>query len=238
MNCIGFSTGALAYSDFMKALDMLNGSNANAIELSALRRYELEPLAAAANNLDLSHFDYISVHAPGEFDADDESQVIKLLEVFASNDWPIIVHPYAIKCFEKWRIFGRLLLLENMDSRKSTGRSCKELERLFDQLPESRFCFDVAHARQYDNSMNEAILMLEKFKSLITQLHISDVDDNCIHRRISHAAINDFQKISNLIPRDVPILIETFVDKTDMEEEMRLAKKTLIENHKRYSKIR
>lgn len=230
MKYIGFSTGALAYSDFIKALEVLKGSNANAIELSALRRHELEPLAAAVNNLDLSQFDYISVHAPGTFDLADELQVIKLLEVFAKNNWPIIIHPDTIKSIEQWRTFGRLLLIENMDSRKPTGRSCVELERLFDQLPESRFCFDIAHARQYDSTMNEAKNMINKFKSLITQLHISDVDNNSIHRRLSSAAINDFQKVSKLIPQDVPVIIETFINKSDLDEEMCLAIKALVEN--------
>src|SRR5574341_2052767 len=119
MRRIGFSTGALAFGDFQKAIELLHNSKTNAIELSALRRDELDPLVSLVHELDLSRYAYISVHAPSSFAIDDEEHVIKLLETFARRNWPIIVHPDAIKTFERWRVFGKLLLIENMD-RKST----------------------------------------------------------------------------------------------------------------------
>ena len=44
MRPIGYSTGALALSDVERALAMLEGSSATAVELSALRISELRPL--------------------------------------------------------------------------------------------------------------------------------------------------------------------------------------------------
>ncbi|MGI0084760.1 MAG: hypothetical protein ACREBQ_06730, partial [Nitrososphaerales archaeon] len=66
MRPIGFSTGALAYGDFRRALDILQGKRIAAIELSALRETELAPLIGALDSLDLSAFTYISVHAPSK----------------------------------------------------------------------------------------------------------------------------------------------------------------------------
>jgi hypothetical protein len=224
---IGFSTGAVALSNFNLALSRLENTTANAIELSALRRFELDPLVAAVNSLDLSQYRYISVHAPSRFDASDELQVIRLLEVFATKEWPIILHPDAIHDYSAWKCFGKLLLIENMDKRKPSGRSCLELDDVFGKLPDARFCFDIAHARQFDSSMDEAIIILNKYKSLITQIHISEVDDNCKHNRISDAAVYDYRRIANLIPQDVSVIIETMINPLDIEDEIDSAKKSL-----------
>ena len=53
MGHIGFSTGALALGDWRKALAMLNKSSATAIELSALREQELEPLIKSLSEIEL-----------------------------------------------------------------------------------------------------------------------------------------------------------------------------------------
>jgi hypothetical protein len=68
MNRIGFSTGALALSDFRLALRMLQNTPCDAIELSALRQAELEPLFEAADSLDLHQFASVSFHAPSKID--------------------------------------------------------------------------------------------------------------------------------------------------------------------------
>ena len=41
MSLFGFSTGALALGDFRRALELLQGVDADAVELSALREKEL-----------------------------------------------------------------------------------------------------------------------------------------------------------------------------------------------------
>lgn len=228
MKYIGFSTGAIAYGDFNKALGILGKSTANAIELSALRRLELEPLVAAVSSMDLSQYKYISVHAPSKYDAIDEINVVRLLETFAKNGWPIVLHPDAIHDYKLWSDFGKLLLIENMDKRKSTGRSCADLDKIFNKLPEAHFCFDIAHSRQFDSTMNEAFVTLTKYKSIVTQIHISEVDDNCRHNKISDYAINDYRKLSELIPQDVSVIIETIMDSASLEDEMKAASRSLL----------
>ena len=47
---VGFSSGALAYSDFRRGVAMLLANNIRAIELSALRENELEPMISGIPN--------------------------------------------------------------------------------------------------------------------------------------------------------------------------------------------
>jgi hypothetical protein len=224
---LGFSTGALAYSDFRKAIDMLKNTSVNAIELSALRRHELEPLVSAIPELNLTQFKYISVHAPGKYTADDEHNVVSLLDSFAKHDWPIVLHPDAIHDYKLWSHFGSLLLIENMDIRKAFGRYCYELDKIFELLPNARFCFDIAHIRQVDSSMEEAKVILNKYGSIISQVHISDVDNNCRHNSITKSAIMDYNKVSSLIPSDAAIIIETIMDSVDIFSELKSAELSL-----------
>jgi len=48
MRLVGFSTGALAFADFRRGLQMLRETGAKAVELSALRAAELDPLMEVA----------------------------------------------------------------------------------------------------------------------------------------------------------------------------------------------
>ena len=58
MRPIGFSTGAIAKGDFQRALRLLRKFRLDAIELSALRVDELQPLIIALPTLDLTPFNF------------------------------------------------------------------------------------------------------------------------------------------------------------------------------------
>ncbi len=88
MRTIGFSTGALAYADFRRAVDMLRGKPVRAIELSALRECELRPMLEGLDELDLSQFEYVSVHAPSDFPKEHEAEVVNLLSAYLSAAGP------------------------------------------------------------------------------------------------------------------------------------------------------
>ena len=90
MRLIGFSTGALAKSDFQRALAMLRANHVQAVELSALRQDELIPLVEQLDGLDLKEFEYKAFHAPSLMDRDFESVAISALEEVAMRAWPII----------------------------------------------------------------------------------------------------------------------------------------------------
>lgn len=154
MRRIGFSTGALAKGDFRRGIEMQAGVFA-AIELSALRDHELEPFIEAIPNLPLDGFDSISVHAPGRLGQLSEEEAVRLLSRVPAA-WPIVVHPDIVVTPEKWTAFGAQLCLENMDNRKTRGRTVDEMREWFAALPDARFCLDLGHARQIDPTMSVA----------------------------------------------------------------------------------
>lgn len=224
MRPYGFSTGALALSDFRAALQMLEHIPADAVELSALRENELEPLIDFARTADLSRFRYVSVHAPAKFTADAEPFIVEQLALLVHRGWPVVIHPDTIHDFTRWTLLGEHLLVENMDKRKPMGRSVDELAMVFDELPLAGMCFDIAHARQYDSSMTEAYRVLTTFNTRIRQLHISEVNTSSKHDRISITAARSFQEVASLIPQDIPVILESPVSESEMETELEHAR--------------
>lgn len=218
MNRIGYSTGAIALGDFSKAIDLLAAHNFRAIELSALRIDEVEPLIESLPRLDLRHYTYISFHAPSAFAEHEEEYLVKLLSQLPDR-WPIILHPDAIHRFDRWAALARRLAIENMDQRKITGRSVKELQAIFKRLPNAGMCLDLGHARQVDSSMIEAYLLLKIFSSQIVQLHVSEVDTQSRHAVISRAAEMAFAQVSRFIPSSVAVIVESRVNEDEIDNE-------------------
>lgn len=96
---IGFSTGALAYSDFRSALKVLVDESIKAVEISALRISEWRPLLSELSSLQLATFEYISIHLPSAMNSIEERKVAQTSEVFARRRWPVVLHPDAISDF-------------------------------------------------------------------------------------------------------------------------------------------
>jgi sugar phosphate isomerase/epimerase len=213
MRPIGFSTGAISRHDFDHALDELRRHGVGVVELSALRYCELKPLVGSLQRLGLDFFDFVSFHAPSRIDPSDERLVIAMLEHVASVNIPIVVHPDIICTPELWLPFGRQLLIENMDKRKTIGRNARELERVFEPFPEAGLCFDIGHARQVDPTMVEARIILEKFSDRLAQVHISEVNTDSRHEPLSYYSIVAFQALAALIPSEIPVILETLIDK-------------------------
>jgi len=227
MRNLGFSTGALAFGNFRRALEMLRPYDTHAVELSALRQPELGPLAAASNDLDLSQFWYVAVHAPSNIAVDSERLVVDCLLDLAANGWPIIIHPDAIHDYAAWREFGNSLCVENMDKRKPIGRTVEELERVFEELPDASLCLDLGHARQVDATMTEAYLIAKVYESKLRQVHISEVNTSSRHDRLSFSSIRAFQLIAELIPEGVPLIIESVIEEWEIRDELRRVEEAL-----------
>jgi hypothetical protein len=194
-----------------------------AVELSALREPELEPLVDAAARLSLSKFEYVSFHAPSAFRALGERQVVALL-FRLPVDWPVVVHPDLIDEPEVWATLGSRLCLENMDLRKRTGRTVAEMQAAFDALPEAGFCLDLGHARQIDPTMGIAIEMLQSFGTRLRQLHVSEVGTFGEHRRLGFLARTAFRRVVRYVPADVPVILESIVAEKDMMDELQAAR--------------
>ena len=228
MRLIGFSTGAVAYSDFQRALDLLSSEPVNCVELSALRLHEVGPLLNSVKTLDLRRYKYVSFHAPSKFSAEEERPLVERLSCLPS-EWPIILHPDVIRDFALWRPFGSRLAIENMDRRKPVGRTVEELRPIFDELPNATMCFDIGHARQCDTSMTEAYKLLKNFQSRLKQVHISEVNTSSQHDPISYAAKLAFQEVASLIPLGIPMIIESRVAQSEINQEILRATEALPE---------
>jgi hypothetical protein len=74
-------------------------SGVTAVELSALREAELEPLFHAVDSLDLDGFRYISMHAPSRYEQKHEARITALLKQVWRRRWPIVVHPDTMHDF-------------------------------------------------------------------------------------------------------------------------------------------
>jgi hypothetical protein len=216
---IGFSTGAVAYSDFQRALELLAVERVNCIELSALRLHEVGPLLNAIGTLDLHRYKYVSFHAPSRFSGEEEPPLVEQLKR-VPREWPIVLHPDVIHSSAIWRQFGPQLAIENMDRRKSWGRTLEELTKTFDELPDATMCFDIGHARQCDTSMTEAYRILKSFQHRLKQIHVSEVNTASRHDPVSYAAKIAFQEVAYLIPSNVPVIIESRVNQAEIGREI------------------
>ena len=225
---IGFSTGSLALGNFRLGLKMVAGKSTAAVELSALRDVELQPLVESLDALDLSQFDYISVHAPSRFESVTEMEVLALLEPVFERAWPVVVHPDAIRDFSLWKLHGGLVCIENMDKRKPLGRTAAELSTIFASLPDASLCFDIGHARQIDPTMREARKILAAHGSRLRQVHLSDVTTTSAHEPLGFTALLGYRQIAHLLPSDVPVILETPVGESELEDEMRRAERLLV----------
>jgi len=213
MRPIGFSTGALAKGNFARGLAMQRAlPQIDAIELSALRDHELSGLVDAIPTLDLDSFAYVSLHAPSKLQTLDEEIVFDLL-LRLPPSWPIIAHPELLQTRALWRQLGERLCIENMDDRKTEGRTVAELGELFEIFPEATFCLDLGHARQIDPTMTLAILMLREFGDRLRELHVSDVGSHGEHLPLGATARHSFARVVHLVPADCPVIIESTIDR-------------------------
>ncbi|MCP5056951.1 MAG: hypothetical protein GY937_09540 [bacterium] len=226
MHAFGFSTGALAYGDFRRALDLLTSTTTSAVELSALRDYELETLMSAVASLDLSRYAYVSIHAPSKFSSLTERAAADLLRPCIDLGFPVVMHPDAIDDPGAWDGFGDLLCLENMDTRKNTGRTPRELKPWFARFPDSSFCLDLGHARQVDPSLGVANELIIEFGDRLRQIHLSEVSAGCKHEPLSVASVAAVQKLAHRIP-DAAVILESVVDPSEIDRELEMARSAL-----------
>lgn len=216
---IGFSTGALALGDFRTGLDLVRNKRITAIELSALRVRELPELMAALPKLDLKQFSYVAIHAPSLFDASEERLIVEQLRE-VRDDFSIVLHPDTIHDFTKWAGLGARLLIENMDRRKTDGRTAKELSVWFNRLPDAGLCFDLAHAQHFDPTMTEAFQILAQFGNKIRQVHISELDSASHHFPLSYSATQTFSEVIGKIPTRAAFIIESRIQPSEIDSEL------------------
>lgn len=229
MRRIGFSTGALAKGDFRKGICLQEtfAGFAKAIELSALRESELDSLIDAIPHLDLRRFDYVSFHAPSSRVRFQEAEFVDRLSEVSRYIRNIVVHPDVIEHSFIWKDIEDCVVLENMDQRKAGARTATELKYYFDTLPRARFCFDIGHARQVDPTLSVAVELLRAFEDRLSEVHISEVDASSRHVSISFAAMHSYRQIATLIPKELPVIVESTVPQEHIQAEIVVALSSL-----------
>jgi hypothetical protein len=220
METIGYSTGSLARADVRGALRLLERRDMGALELSALRSYELVPLLELIPQLLLDRYQHISVHAPSAITCAQEPEVAAALLSVALRGWLVVVHPDTIHDHRHWVPFGDRLAIENMDRRKSVGRTVEELRPLFGRLPEASFCLDLAHVWQYDPSLAEGARLLGAFGERLAEVHVSELDADSRHVRLTPRGIDAYQALAELIPVHVPLIVEAPVAPDELDDEL------------------
>jgi hypothetical protein len=225
MRKFGFSTGALAKSDVKKALDLSARYHANAVEYSALRFNEVEPMVNFLYRHGVGKYDYAAFHAPSSFAAEDETTLVMLLRDLVKK-WSInvVIHPDSIHDFALWRQLGDKLCIENMDHRKRIGRTADELSDIFKKLPRARLCFDIGHAHEIDRSLSNAYEILRRYRNRIMHVHMSEVSDEGEHRGFSASSKSSFAKLLDLIPNDAAVILETVTPDENVGEQLNEAK--------------
>jgi hypothetical protein len=106
-----------------------------------------------------------------------------------------------------------------MDSRKPTGRTAKELDRFFVDLPEAKLCFDIAHARQVDPTMTEAVRILSEFGDRLAQVHLSELNSIGKHFAMSYGAKRAYEIFAAALSQ-VPVILESIVKETEIATEI------------------
>ena len=213
MRPIGFSTGALAFADVQRGLELQAGTDADAVELSALREDELRPLLDLLPKLEpaLARYRYVSVHLPSKLRRLSEADVVAAALTGLPARLPLVLHPDVVTDPAVWEPLGDRLTLENMDNRKPVGRTADELRPLMEALPEAGFCFDLAHARQVDSSMCTAQRLLWEFGDRLVELHLSELTPDARHVPLSMTAVRAFRRFAPALPPGIPVIVESVV---------------------------
>ncbi len=113
------------------ALGAVEQTSTFATELAALSEPELEGLHDFLLHAGPLPFRYLSVHAPVKHLQAGEGEVVSWLRGLPVEVNAIVAHPDTIEDPGAYRRLGKRLVIENMDSRKATGRTADEFESVF-----------------------------------------------------------------------------------------------------------
>jgi hypothetical protein len=206
---VGASTGYMVdhRGDWPTLVDEASRVSSFAVELTALGEDELPALLSYLAADPPLPFRYVSVHGPSKARQMSERELVaKLSELPAFVD-AIVLHPDQIEDPSLYIPLGSRLLIENMDSRKASGKHGAELEKLFEILPAAGFCFDVAHAWTVDRTMGTGQELLDLFASRLKHVHLSSMSESLGHIPLQAEQEKLFAPLLARC-RDVPWILE------------------------------
>jgi len=206
---LGASTGYMVdhRGDWPRLIEEATAVSSFAVEFTALSEREFPALLDYLASGPALPFRYVSVHGPTKDRRMPESELVAVLDDMPAFIDAMVLHPDLIEDVAAYKPLGSRLVIENMDARKSAGRTADELERFFDELPAAGFCFDVPHAWSVDPSMEMGHDLLSRFTSRLREVHISSVTDECHHEALT---VEHEELFGPLLARctDVPWILE------------------------------
>jgi hypothetical protein len=206
---VGCSTGYMLDNrgDWPALIDSAARTSSAAIELSALSEEELPGLLDYLADAPRLPFHFVSVHAPSKHRVSSDAGLVERLQRLPAWVSAIVLHPDTMNDVGAYERLGRRLVIENMDLRKQTGQTARDLVALFEALPQARLCFDIAHAKMVDPTMQAGAELLTAFATRLSHVHLSSLDE-----RSSHVSLtaSDEALFSDLLRRcaDVPWILE------------------------------
>jgi hypothetical protein len=206
---VGCSTGFMSEQrgDWPALVARAARQSSFAVELAALGEPELPGLVRYLEGGPSLPFLFVSVHAPSKQRRIPELDLVAMLAALPCSVDAIVVHPDAVGEPSLYRSLGRKLAIENMDARKPAGQTADQLDELFDELPEAGLCFDVAHAKSVDPSMEEGARILDAFGDRLRHVHLSSLDSTCHHVPLTAEDESLFAPLLSRC-RDVPWILE------------------------------
>jgi len=174
---LGASTGYLERwrGNWDELLSRAVAVSSFAAEFAALSEPEFGGLLTFLTQRPRLPFVYLSVHAPVKAREVTEETLVGWLRSLPPHVESIVIHPDTLTDVDLFRQVGRRLIVENMDDRKSSGRTVDELAKVFAALPHAGFCFDIAHAWSVDPTMRLAHDLLDHFGDRLRQVHLSSL---------------------------------------------------------------
>ena len=206
---VGCSTGYMVddRGDWPALVERSAATSTLAVELSALSEDELPGLVDFLEGDPSMPFHYVSVHAPSKALALPEPERVRLLTRLPPRVRAIVVHPDLLEDVDAWRPLGRRLVIENMDARKPAGQTVDQMVPLFEALPLSGLCFDIAHVKHVDASLEVGRRLLDRFADRLRHVHLSSLDQDGHHVPLTG---DDEELFMVLLERcrDVPWILE------------------------------
>lgn len=207
-SALGFATELFAGDDWPALVARATSCSEEALELSALAVADLEG-AVPYLRRSAPGIRHLSLHAPLDLPDGGEQELATCLAKVESRLSAVVVHPHILEEPARLAPLGNLTALENMDAQKPGGRDVDELEPYFVELPEARFCLDLAHVKTVDPTMELGHTLVDAFGKRLCELHVSGIDDECGHVAFTFSDIELYEPVLRRC-RHVPWILESF----------------------------
>ena len=232
---LGFSTGALYKTQIpqisREAVRLIKDLSCQALELGGQRKDRI-PALNDLKPADVADFSFLSLHTADDVIYGDNAETKEMLDAIQrAHDRlkfdNIIIHPDKIESWEIFQHYSLPLAIENMDHRKSMGRTIDDIEKILNFNQNFKLVLDLNHCYCNDKTMGLAQDFYQKFKDKIVQIHLSGFIE--LHDPLYRS---QQKEILDAVPdKNLPIIIEsTLNDVSELKLEYEYIKNYLETN--------